>query len=229
MTSAVEVVIERLDVAPDVAEEFDRALPAVERARARRYAFERDRRRFVVGRGRLRRLLAARLDVRPEEVELVSGPRGKPGLPAGSGLTFNMARSGEVAVYAFSRDREIGVDVEELRDLPDADTIATRFFSRREVAAYLALNPSDKTAGFFNCWTRKEAFVKALGDGLHHPLDGFDVSLAPDEPARLLRVGDLPGETCGWSLETFSPGPGFVGAVVLECSAVESLLKIAQP
>lgn len=215
MTAAVEVEVCRLDVAPGVAEELDRTLSGTERARARRYAFDRDRRRFVVGRGHLRRRLAARLGLRPGDVELVSGPRGKPGLPAGSGLNFSTARSGEVAVFAFSRDREIGVDVEELRDLPDADTLAARFFSPREVAAYLALDPSDRPAGFFNCWTRKEAFVKALGDGLHHPLAGFDVSLAPGEPARLLRVGDRPGETCGWSLEAFSPGPELIGAVAV--------------
>jgi phosphopantetheinyl transferase len=90
------------------------------------------------------------------------------------------------------------------------------FFSRRENAAYQALDPRDKPIAFFNCWTRKEAFIKALGDGLYHPLDRFDVSLAPGEPARILRVDDTPGEACGWRLESFCPAPGFVAAVVTE-------------
>jgi 4'-phosphopantetheinyl transferase len=68
--------------------------------------------------------------------------------------------------------------------------------------------------GFFNCWTRKEAFLKALGDGLHYPLDAFEVSLAPGEPARILRVAETPGEDCGWCLESFIPAPGYVGALV---------------
>jgi 4'-phosphopantetheinyl transferase len=97
-----------------------------------------------------------------------------------------------------------------------AADIAARFFSRRENAAYQALDPRDKPIAFFNCWTRKEAFIKALGDGLYHPLDRFDVSLAPGEPARILRVDDTPGEACGWRLESFCPAPGFVAAVVTE-------------
>jgi 4'-phosphopantetheinyl transferase len=111
---------------------------------------------------------------------------------------------------------EIGIDVEAVRVVPDADDIAARFFSRREREAYCALDGSRRPLGFFNCWTRKEAFVKALGDGLAHPLDDFDVSLSPDEPARILRVARTPGEHCGWRMESFSPAPGFVAAVVTE-------------
>jgi 4'-phosphopantetheinyl transferase len=127
--------------------------------------------------------------------------RGKPALSrrfANSDLRFNVSHSEDVAVYAFSRGREIGVDVEAVRELRDADDIAVRFFSRRENEAYLALDPRDRLLGFFNCWTRKEAFIKALGDGLYYPLDCFDVSLAPDEPARILRVENTPGNECAW-------------------------------
>ncbi|MGZ8849422.1 MAG: 4'-phosphopantetheinyl transferase family protein, partial [Thermoanaerobaculia bacterium] len=98
----------------------------------------------------------------------------------------------------------------------DADDIAARSFSRRENEAYQALDPRDRPLGFFNCWTRKEAFIKAVGDGLHHPLDRFDVSLAPGQPAKILRVGNTHGDDCGWRMESFSPAPGFVAAVVTE-------------
>ena len=108
-------------------------------------------------------------------------------------------------------------EVEAVRAVPHADTIAAHLFSDRENAAYRALDPRDRPLGFFHCWTRKEAFVKALGDGLFHPLDRFDVSLAPGEPAAILRVEDTPGDRCGWRLESLSPAPGFVGAVVVSC------------
>jgi 4'-phosphopantetheinyl transferase len=149
----------------------------------------------------------------------VYGERGKPALArgyAGSDLRFNVSHSDDVAVYAFSSGREIGIDVEAVRVIRDADDIAARFFSRCEYESYLALDARHRPLGFFNCWTRKEAFIKALGDGLYHPLDSFDVSLAPGEPAEILRIGHIPGDHCGWRLRSFSPFPGYVGAVVIE-------------
>ncbi len=213
----VEIVSVRLDAEPAAVSEFAHCLSDAERLRASRFVFERDRCRFIVGRARLRHLLASRLGVRPDAVELVYGPRGKPALSrrfADSDLRFNVSHCEDVAVYAFSRGREIGVDVEAVRELRDADDIAARFFSRLENEAYLALDPRDKPLGFFNCWTRKEAFIKALGDGLYFALDRFDVSLTPGEPAKIRRVDDTSGNECGWSLEGFSPVPGFVAAVV---------------
>jgi 4'-phosphopantetheinyl transferase len=215
---AVEVVSVPLTAAPAAAGELAQCLSDEERGRAGRFAFERDRRRFIVGRAWLRRLLASRLGLQPEAVEITYGPHGKPGLPphlADSGLRFNVSHSEDLAVYAFSRGCEIGIDVEAVRAIEDADAIAERFFSARENSAYRALDPRDKPLGFFNCWTRKEAFIKAIGDGLYHPLDSFDVSLAPGEPATILRVDDFPGERCGWHLESLSPAPGFVAAVVV--------------
>ena len=145
--------------------------------------------------------------------ELTANPRSRHSCAA-SDLRFNVSHSDDVAVYAFSTGREIGIDIESIRVIRDAEDIAARFFSRRENEAYLALDPRDRPLGFFNCWTRKEAFVKALGDGLYHPLDRFDVSLAPGEPAKILRVENTPGEDCGWTLHSFVPGPGLIGAVV---------------
>jgi 4'-phosphopantetheinyl transferase len=213
----IEVVATRLDATPDAVRMSAALLSKEERQRAARFACDRDRNHFITARARLRELLAARLDVRPESVEFVYGARGKPALSrrfAGAELHFNVSHSSDVAAYAFSRRRDIGIDVERVRVIRDIDDIAARFFSRRENEAYLALDRRDRLAGFFNCWTRKEAFIKALGEGMHHPLDGFDVTLAPGEPARILRVGPTPGNDCDWALHSFVSEPGFVGAVV---------------
>jgi len=183
-------------------------LSPAERTRASRFVFDRDRHRFILARAELRRLLAERLDVKPESVELHYGPHGKPTL-ADSDLRFNVSHCDDVAVFAFVRGCEIGVDVEAVRPLVDADSIASRFFSNREIAEYRSLDRREKPQGFFNCWTRKEAFVKAIGDGLRYPLQSFDVSLAPCEPARIINVD-------GWCVESFSPAAGFVAAVVTE-------------
>ena len=218
----IEVVPVRLDAELAAVSELAQCLSDGERLRAGRFVFERDRRRFIVGRARLRLCLASRLGVQPDAVEFDYGPRGKPRLSrifADTDLRFNISHSEDVAVYAFSNGREIGVDVEAVREMRDADEIAARFFSRREYEAYLALDSRDRPLGFFNCWTRKEAFIKALGEGLHYPLDRFDVSLAPGEPARILRVEDMPGEQCGWTLHSFMPGPGLAGAVVVRQSS----------
>jgi 4'-phosphopantetheinyl transferase len=216
---AIDIVVTRLDLRPAAVHALAVWLSDAERIRASRFAFDRDRRRFVVTRARLRQLLGVRLDVRPDSVDLVYGEHGKPALVRGhvdSDLRFNVSHSDDVAVYAFSPGREIGIDVEAVRVIRDADDIAARFFSRHENEAYLALDRRDRPLGFFNCWTRKEAFIKALGDGLYHPLDRFDVSLAPGEPARILRVENTPGDCCGWHVESFSPTPGFVAAIVVE-------------
>ena len=217
--NAIEIAIARLDMRPEAVPALAQWLSAEERRRADRYDFDRDRRRFIIARARLRQLLALRLMIRPEAVELVYGAHGKPALAQRSNQTdwrFSVSHCDEMAVYAFSRGREVGIDIEAIREVRDADTIVSQFFSRSEQAAYLALAPAEKMLGFFNCWTRKEAFVKALGHGLSHPLDCFDVSLAPDKPAGILRVKNTPGGDAAWSLDSFTPAPGFVAAVVAQ-------------
>lgn len=209
----IEVVVARLDPKPEAVRALALWLSCAERQRARRFHFNRDRRRFIVARARLRQLLGARLGVAPESVDLAYGKNGKPALAGRFGHThwrFNVAHCDDVAVYAFSPQREVGIDIEAVRALGEADELAARFFSRRENEAYLALAAHDKPLGFFNCWTRKEAFVKALGDGLSMPLDRFDVSLAPGEPAQILRIDSRLGS--GWRLDSFSPLPGFIAA-----------------
>jgi 4'-phosphopantetheinyl transferase len=219
LEDAMDIVVYRLDLAPEDISALEAFLSDAERQRADRFVFDCDRRRFIVARARLRELLAKRLGVEPESIELEYGTHGKPALARrrpGPDLRFNVSHSEDVAVYAFSWGRETGIDVEAVRVIRDADDLAARFFSRCENEAYRALDARDKPLGFFNCWTRKEALIKAIGDGLYHPLDCFDVSLAPGEPARILRVEGKSGDHCGWCLDSFSPAPGFVAAVVTE-------------
>ncbi len=218
---AVEVVVTRLDLEPDAFEFLAASLHDDELARARRFHLERDRRRYIVARARLRQMLGQRLGIQAQCVELAYGTHGKPVLAGGSATMdwrFNVSHSRDIAVFAFCRGREIGIDVEAVHRVYCADSIAERFFSRNEVQSYTALDPRDKETGFFNCWTRKEAFVKAVGEGLQYPLDSFDVSLAPHEPAAILRIGDAEGSDGGWCLRSFSPSPGYVAAVVVERS-----------
>jgi 4'-phosphopantetheinyl transferase len=215
----VDVVVTTLAAGPEAVRASVPLLSATERQQASLFAFDRHRHRFIVARARLRQLLGARLGVPPESVELVYGARGKPALAARvarSPLRFNVSHREDVTVFAFAVGREIGIDVEAIRPIPDADAVAAHFFSARENAAYRALAPWDRALGFYQCWTRKEAFIKALGDGCYYPLDRFDVTLGPGEPATILRVEGMPGDRCRWRLESFSPAPGFVAAVVAE-------------
>jgi 4'-phosphopantetheinyl transferase len=167
----------------------------------------------------LRELLGERLGVAPDAVEIGDGEHGKPvlgGVHRDSGWHFNVSRSSGMAVYALSQHRRVGVDIEAFREVRGAEEIVANCFSRRERLAWRALHPRDRALGFLNGWTRKEAFVKALGTGMSFSYDRFDVSLAPGEPARLLRVDDRSGDAAGWQLEAFTPLEGFVAALASE-------------
>jgi len=195
---AVEVVVARLDLEPDALGALAGLLRAPERQRACRFRFERDRRRYVVARARLRQLLAARLGTQPASVRLARGIHGKPVL-ARSGAAdwrFSVSHSRDIALYAFCRGREVGIDVEAVHAVQDADAIAAWYFPPRELAAFLSLAPRDKALGFFGGWTRTEALGKALGVGLQR-------ASARDDDS-------------GWRLHSFSPAPGYVAALAVE-------------
>jgi 4'-phosphopantetheinyl transferase len=123
--------------------------------------------------------------------------------------------SHEIALYAIVATRDIGVDIEHLRPMPDAEAIATRFFSKDEQAVISALSGEERDRAFFACWTRKEAFIKALGEGLYYPLDHFSVSILSDKPVRLLRVKDNPPEADAWHLHAFIPASEYIAALAI--------------
>jgi 4'-phosphopantetheinyl transferase len=200
-------------------EQLAASLSADERQRAARFWFEKDRRRYIAARGILRELVGGYLGLEPAAVQFVYGQRGKPalrpeaGLP---GLRFNLAHSSALALYAFALDREVGVDLEHVCPEIALEQLARRFFSPRENAVLRALPPACLTQTFFAGWTRKEAYLKARGDGLSFPLGSFEVSLAPGRPAELLSVYDDPAEPARWSLRDVFPGAGYVATVAAE-------------
>ena len=180
--------------------------------RANRFHFEKDRKHFSVARGFLRVLLGRYLQRDPNVFEFSYGANGKPAL-AGS-LRFNMSHSHGIALYAFTEGREIGVDVEHIRADFTSDDIARRFFSPFEVESLSGLPDDERVAGFFRCWTRKEAYIKATGRGLSQALDSFDVTLGPGASAALLRCED--GAPERWTMIDVAVGPGYAGALAVE-------------
>lgn len=211
----------RLEQPAEAQQRFLHTLDEEERERAGRFHFEKHRRQFVVGRGALRTLLARYLQTRPEAVRFSYGPYGKPildGEHRNSSLRFNASHSGDLAVYAFVQDYEVGIDVEYLSREFASEEIAQRFFSAYEVQMLSTLPATEKTAAFFRCWTRKEAYIKAIGSGLSHPLDTFDVTLAPGEPPALLRVQRDPESVRRWSMFDLDVGHGYAAALIVEGS-----------
>ncbi|HEX4650260.1 MAG TPA: 4'-phosphopantetheinyl transferase superfamily protein [Granulicella sp.] len=187
-----------------------------ERVRAASFRFDRDRNRFLAAHGILRRILDSYL---PQPARLVYGANGKPALACGR-LHFNLSHADDRALIAVSATVPLGVDLERVRPEPDAARIAEYCFSPTERSALSLLPPARQAEAFFQCWTRKEAFVKALGDGLSYPLTGFSVSLdeAEDEtlgePARILDLAGDAHAAAQWSVHPLVPEPGYVGAIV---------------
>lgn len=213
-----------LDLAENSIEQYGQYLSSEESERARRFYFERHRRRYIASHGALRVILSDYLDADPIEIQFDQRQYRKPKLSApfsGSRVHFNLSHSHELAVLGVVLDHEIGVDVEYILTKRDMDAIAARFFSPSEHAAYLGLPEDQRSQGFTNCWTRKEAFIKALGEGLSYPLDNFEVTLKPGEPVRMVRIGDDFHEAPRWTLESFQPAPDYVAAIALRARGVQ--------
>jgi 4'-phosphopantetheinyl transferase len=194
-------------------------LAADERARADRFRFERDRRRYTVGRGFLRTLLGQTLGIAPEEIVLAYGTRGKPALatPADSGLEFNLSHSNGLALLATSWGKAVGIDLEYQGKAVDFLGIANRFFNPRELAQIRdQREAAAQRVAFFRGWARKEAFLKARGDGLWIGLDQFEVSIDPAVPAGLIWTAWDPDEAGRWTLLDVDAAPGFAAALVVE-------------
>jgi len=215
----VQVWRASLSATPERVDALAGTLAPDERLRAERFRFPRDRARYIIGRGLLRAIIARALDREPAAITFRYNAFGKPSLPDEPGrdrLHFNVSHADGVALYALARGREIGVDIERVRTDMAGGRIAERFFSPREVAALRALDPGLQHEAFAVCWTRKEAYKKARGEGIAVGLDRFDVSLAPGEPATVLASREEGEEAHRWSLHHLAPQPGYVGAVAVE-------------
>lgn len=209
----------RLDQENHGLERFRETLEPHELERAGRFHFEKHRRHFIVARGFLRTVIAGYLQAKPEALRFSYGEFGKPALESEHSLRFNLSHSNEVALLAVALDVELGVDVEHIRADFASEDIARRFFSRPEVDAFNALRQEERVAAFFRCWTRKEAYIKAIGKGLSQALDEFDVTLAPGIAPALLRAKD--DDATRWWLRDVEVGEGYAGALAVERPVAE--------
>jgi 4'-phosphopantetheinyl transferase len=214
-----------LNLNPHRIPELKALLSTEERDRAERFHFEKDRNQFIESRCVLRQLLGQYLDVAPEDLTCTQSAYGKSALASGD-LRFNLSRRDGLALIAVTRSREIGVDVELVRPDLDLFGMAGVSFSENEFASLKALPKSEHAPGFYNCWTRKEAFVKAVGEGFSFPLKQFDVSLTPGEPARLIAVhrkdpaADPIAAAARWFLQEIAVPDGYVAALAYEAPEV---------
>jgi 4'-phosphopantetheinyl transferase len=223
-----EVHVWRLPLAqpPEQIAILARTLHPDERDRAARFHFDRDRITFTAARGALRTLTGAYTAAPPGGLVFGYQAKGKPYLAAPPGdIRFNVSHSGAFALLAFTRNREVGVDVERRRPMQDLLSLADVSFSRQEYATFCSLPAHDQTDAFFSCWSRKEAFIKATGEGISQLRD-FDVSLRPGEPARLLRVkGVLPMQH-RWSMHELPAIPDHAAALVVEARDIGHSIRI---
>ncbi len=211
-----------LDVSQSSVASVTEYLSPDERQRADRFRFEVHRNRFILGRGLLRVILGSYCDLPPEKLRFNYGPNGKPelapvegGRRAGGPPHFNLAHSEGVGVLAVTQTGPVGVDIEHVRRLVDFKELVSQFFSAREAAEFLELEKEQQPAAFFNLWTRKEALLKATGEGIAHSLNRVEVSFLPGEPAR---VRSLPAEQWAggdWSLVELAISPAYAGALAL--------------
>lgn len=237
-----------LECSEAILQSYWQTLSPDERARAERFKFDHHRQRFIAARGTLRRLLGHYLAIAPDQIQFRYTPQGKPWVegPVIEGqmiegqtsaltrsLHFNVSHSETLALYGFTYAGAVGVDVEHIRPMSDAESLAQRFFTAREHATLTALPPESRLLAFFHGWTRKEAYLKATGEGLAG-LQQVEVSLHPDEPARLMRLhpdGDS-APTTAWSLYSLQPESDYVGAIAIHHPTVEriaSLLTLTWP
>jgi 4'-phosphopantetheinyl transferase len=208
---------------------FRALISSEEILRADRFVFEHLRVSYEVSHGVLRVLLAQYLKCSPRELVFTFGRRGKPTLCGDSQLRFNMSHSGGLAVYAFTFGCEIGVDIEEVRDMCGFEQIAERYFCRAEASQLLSITGEEQREdAFFRCWTRKESYIKAIGDGLCVPLDQFQVTLLPDAPARFVHIGHDTSSASTWTLQHLEPVPGYVGALAYHADARNIVLRPPQ-
>lgn len=216
--SDIHVWTARLDVAHTSRRQLERTLSPDERERIGRLRADSDRLRAAASRGLLRHVLAGYAGIPPAELRFTYGGGGKPGLRPSTDrepLHFNTAHSGDLLVVAVGRAPFLGVDIERLRPIVRWERVARRAFSSGERQEIEALAPDRRTEAFLNCWTRKEACVKAVGEGVWSAFGRFEVSLIPGDPAEVRSVDGRTSRAAEWSLYHLEPAPGFVGALAV--------------
>jgi 4'-phosphopantetheinyl transferase len=198
-----------------------RLLSSDEIERANRFHFEKHQRCFTLMRAAMREILGGYAGIPPQDLVFSYGDKGKPelaGQAASAGITFNLSHSDQLGLLGVTQGLVIGVDIELVNPEFGGQEIAERFFSASEVRHLLSIPAQERADAFFSCWTRKEAYIKALGDGLSVPLDSFEVAFGPGRKAALLAVRVDPGEVTRWSMYDIDATPGYKAALVVEGS-----------
>jgi len=222
LTARVDVWFSSLDTQPTLLDSLRAALSRDEQERAARFHFARDRDRYIAGRGLLRALLAERVATEPEELRFDYSPYGKPRLRGHDAITFNVSHSANRAVFAIAEGVEVGVDVEVLDSKPSDELVARQFFSALEVGEFLSLPLETRPRAFLTTWTRKEAYIKARGEGLSLPLRDFDVTLMPGVPPQLRRTAWSETEPSEWRLYDLSAAcRGCIAALAVQAPTAE--------
>lgn len=192
---------------------FRRILSPDECVRASRFRFDHLRRSYVISTGSLRALIGRYLGTDPARVRFEFGQKGKPRVASNQELCFNASHSGSLGLFAFTVGCELGVDVEQIRPLSDMNEIAARFFCAGEAIELLSLPDGERLHAFFRCWTRKEAYLKAAGEGLSACLEQFQVAFRPQDVCRVIHCGNGPSTPEEWALHNLKPAPGFAAAL----------------
>ena len=194
----------------------EECLTPEEVTRAARFGLDGPRHSFIVARGSLRRLLGKYLAADPLGIPLAYTPKGKPVLALDTRMNFNVTHSSDMAAIALALDCRIGIDLEEIRPLPDLEDIAKRFFCSEESAEILSYSARERESSFFRCWTRKEAYIKAVGEGLHMPLDSFRVAVKSGDCAKFIHIGGDAKAAEAWTLHDLNLASNCAAAVAYE-------------
>lgn len=219
----VDIWRARMDLPTDSLKVLEATLSADEIQRADRFSTQEDKNRFIAAHGCLRDILARYHHWEPGQLNFSTNDYGKPALstdPSGRSMDFNLSHSEDLALVAVTWERKVGIDLERFRQGISAQVIARQYFSSSEFAELLALPSEQREIGFFNCWTRKEAYIKAQGLGLSLPLESFDVSLNPNEPAILQATRPDPKEAAKWTLLSLEVSPDYAAALAVEGTAL---------
>ena len=208
-----------LDQPVEVLQKLGFVLSEEEIGRAERFRYRQHRQYFIAGRGILRFLLSQYTGIAPGQIQFAYTQSGKPLLTSRDetmDICFNLAHAGGLVLYAFTCGRRIGIDLEAIRPIEEMDEVAKMNFSPQEYQKFQMIHEEARLTAFYNCWTRKEAFVKAIGDGRSYPLQDFEVSLAPGETARLISLQGSQRRASNWSMHDLRTRDGHVAALVVE-------------
>lgn len=210
---AVHIWVLSINPSLAIAAKFEPVLSADEKHRAARFHFDHLRCSFVTTRGVLRCLLGRYLNLHPARIQFAYGLKGKPFVAAAASLEFNTTHSGDTAAFAFTVGCQIGVDLEQIRPLAEIQDIANHYFCSDEAAEIMSLPSEERERAFFLCWTRKEAYIKAIGYGLSAHLHDFRVTVLPGEPAHFIHLGHDKEAAKAWTLENLSLAPNYAAAI----------------